>query len=321
MEALPLAVGAVVAALIAPGALRAFAEGGWTRENYRGAALPFPAGVVAVVAALLALGLLALADLITGRSLTVGIIDEAVFVEPEAVPVDPASNILGYLNLGEEVDSARSALGAHPVNLAPLFLGVAFLGLLDDLFAGSPRGWRGHFGAVLRGGWSTGVLKAVGTAALALALFHGSGLGAGKVLLAVAVIALATNFFNLLDLRPGRSVKVFVLLAAALLVATQDTLPLQAVGVFVGPLLVLGFYDLRERAMLGDTGSNLLGAIAGVWLVLALDTLGQAIAAGVLLALTIYGEIGSFTATIERVAPLRWLDRLGRSSTDLPSYH
>ena len=31
--------------------------------------------------------------------------------------------------------------------------------------------------------------------------------------------------------------------------------------------------------------------IAGVWLVLALDTTGQLVAAGILLALTVYGEL------------------------------
>jgi UDP-GlcNAc:undecaprenyl-phosphate GlcNAc-1-phosphate transferase len=311
MEAVPIAVGAVLAALIAPGAMRAFAEAGWTRENYRGAALPFPAGVIAVVASILSIGLLGIIDGLAGTALLAGISEGLAWGEQ---PRDA----LGTLEVHAEVD-ARAALGAHPVALAALLVGVAFLGLLDDLFEGAPRGWRGHFGAVLRGQWSTGVLKAVGTPALVIALLAGDPLPLGEVALAVVVISLATNLFNLLDLRPGRSAKGFVLLTAGLLIATQDTLPLQAVGVFAGPLVVLGVYDLRERAMLGDTGSNLLGAIAGVWLVLALDTTGQAVAAGVLLALTIYGEIGSFTATIDRIGPLRWLDRLGRPSRGLPS--
>ena len=39
-----------------------------------------------------------------------------------------------------------------------------------------------------------------------------------------------------------------------------------------GPILVGAWFTLRERAMLGDTGSNLIGAVAGVWL---LTTLGE----------------------------------------------
>ena len=38
--------------------------------------------------------------------------------------------------------------------------------------------------------------------------------------------------------------------------------------------------------MLGDTGSNVIGAVAGLWLVLTLDVTGLAIAVGVLVALT-----------------------------------
>jgi hypothetical protein len=36
------------------------------------------------------------------------------------------------------------------------------------------------------------------------------------------------------------------------------------------------------------------------------------IALGVLVALTVYGELRSITAAIERIAPLRAVDRLGR---------
>ena len=117
-------------------------------------------------------------------------------------------------------------------------------------------------------------------------------------------------------MRPGRAVKAFVLLGAALLVFGGETEPLRAVGPFAGPLLVLGFYDLRERAMLGDTGSNVLGVLAGLWLVLVLDTTGQAVALAVVLALTVYGELRSITATIERIGPLRRLDELGRPPQD-----
>jgi hypothetical protein len=130
--------------------------------------------------------------------------------------------------------------------------------------------------------------------------------------LGAGVLVLATNLFNLLDLRPGRSAKALVVLGAGLSLGAWDVAPLWALGVFLGPLLVLGLYDLRERAMLGDTGSNLAGALGGLWLVLTLSTLGLAIALAVMAAITLYGELRSISAVVERVPLLRHLDSLGR---------
>ncbi|CAA9508288.1 MAG: Undecaprenyl-phosphate N-acetylglucosaminyl 1-phosphate transferase [uncultured Solirubrobacteraceae bacterium] len=193
-----------------------------------------------------------------------------------------------------------------------LGMGIAFLGLLDDVLDAPARGLRGHARALLGGGFSTGVLKAVGTLALALAVLPGRSEGFVELGLSVGVLVLATNAFNLLDLRPGRAAKAFLLLGIALLAITRDAEPLRELGVLIGPLMVLGFHDLRERAMLGDTGSNLLGALAGFWMVTALDVEGELAALAALVALTAYGELRSISRAIERLGPLRALDRLGR---------
>jgi UDP-GlcNAc:undecaprenyl-phosphate/decaprenyl-phosphate GlcNAc-1-phosphate transferase len=125
---------------------------------------------------------------------------------------------------------------------------------------------------------------------------------------------LATNLFNLLDLRPGRAGKVFVLLGAGLTIGSRDLDPLWTLGLFLGPILVLLPLDLREVGMLGDTGSNVIGAVAGVWLILTLETtLALAIAAGLLALITLYGEFRSISAFVERTPGLRQLDLLGRS--------
>jgi len=83
---------------------------------------------------------------------------------------------------------------------------------------------------------------------------------------------------------------------------------------FAGPVLVAGFFDLREKGMLGDTGSNVVGALAGLWMVLTLDTDGQVIALVVLLVVNVIGEFTSISAFIEKVPGLRHLDSLGRPS-------
>ena len=271
-ELLPLLLSFLAAALLAPAALRALAAGRLEQENYRGVRLPFPAGTVVVAAAALAL-----------------------------VPLSILDELL-------DVDVFPGDVGT----VAIYVLGVAFLGLLDDVLAAEPRGWRGHGAAVLGGGLSTGALKAVGSLGLALFALSGHGYSAGEYVLAVLLLVLTTNLFNLLDLRPGRSFKVFVLLGAALTLGDWDAGPLATLGLFVGAVLMLGVYDVRERAMLGDTGSNLIGGLAGLWLVLTLGTLAQGIALALVLAATIYGEFRSISALVDRNPLLRQLDSLGR---------
>lgn len=273
MHALPTLVAFAAAIVLTPSILRHLRDEGLTRENYRGRRLPFPGGIAIVAAAVVAL-----------------------------VPLAALQQL------------ADADVLAPETRLATVYvLGVALLGLIDDLLAGASRGWRGHGRAVLAGGFSTGALKAVGSLGLALLALADAGYGDGAYLLAVALLVLTTNLFNLLDLRPGRTTKAFALLAVALSVGAWTTVPLEALGLFAAPLLVAGVHDLRERTMLGDTGANLTGAVAGLWLVLTLDTTGQAVALALVIALTVYGEFRSLSALVERTPILRQLDSIGRT--------
>lgn len=286
MHALPSLVALAVGAALAPSLLRALSDGGHTRPNYRGRELPFPFGVLVLAAASLALIPLTLVAFLASAH---------IFLEP-----------------------------LLPISIYAL--GVLALGLVDDMLAGDvrgageqrARGWRGHGAALARGELSTGALKAFGSLGLALLTAHIAGLGLGlplsdgRWLLAAAVLVLATNAFNLVDLRPGRATKAFVLLGAGLTIGSANVVPLWALGLFAAPALVAGAYDLRERAMLGDTGANLLGALAGLWLVLTLSTTGQIVALALLAIVTVYGELRSISAFIERTPGLRQLDSLGR---------
>jgi UDP-GlcNAc:undecaprenyl-phosphate/decaprenyl-phosphate GlcNAc-1-phosphate transferase len=286
MHALPFFLALLSAAILAPAMLRTLAEGGHLRANYRERPLPYPFGVLIVAAALIALIPLLLLERLASS---------AVF-HPEILPI------------------------------AVYALGVATLGLIDDTLgedlpghssrAGRPtrRGWRGHGRAALHGELSTGALKAAGSLGLALFAMSFEGLSQSRWLLAVGVLVLSTNVFNLLDLRPGRAIKAFVLLGGGLTLGSLDTRPLWSLGLFAAPALVAGLYDLRERAMLGDTGANLLGALAGLWLVLTLSETGQLVALGLLAAITVYGELRSISGFIERTPGLRALDSWGRPS-------
>ena len=288
---LPLALSLGLATLLAPMLLARLERAGVVRENYRGVTLPAASGTLIVLSAVLALGPLAALDELTGADA-----------------------------LAPEVGSALVFV-----------IGVAVLGLLDDLLGGgrpagaaadpeAPRGLRGHARAAASGNFSTGLVKAAGTLGLALYVLSGDGRATGAYLVGAGVLVLATHLFNLLDLRPGRAGKVFVAFGVVLTLGSWDTYALRALGLGIGPALVLLLYDVRERAMLGDTGSNVLGAVAGLWLILALGPTGEAIALAVLGLLTVYGEFRSISALVDRNPLLRRLDSLGRPTAS-PSHH
>lgn len=252
---------------------------GLTRENWRGTVVAFPSGALVISVSVIALAPLAVLNDRADLSL----------LEPE--------------------------LGRW----AAYLLGIALLGLLDDMLGrgssgDTARGWRGHAQAVLGGRLSTGAIKAAG--AFGLAAFAVSGLGREwpGYLADLALLLLTTNLFNLLDLRPGRVEKSLLLVLVGVCLGAWTIFPIELLGVFIGPLLIGGFLTLRERAMLGDAGANLAGAVAGVALFAALGTDARLIALIVVAALTVYGEFRSISAAIDRIAPLRALDRIGRIS-------
>lgn len=86
------------------------------------------------------------------------------------------------------------------------------------------------------------------------------------------------------------------------------------VGASVGLLIP----DLRERCMLGDTGSNVIGAAVGWGLTIAVGATGQWIALAVVVVLDVVSETISFTKVIDRTPPLRFVDRLGAPRTPHP---
>jgi len=78
--------------------------------------------------------------------------------------------------------------------------------------------------------------------------------------------------------------------------------------------VLLAPYDLREMAMLGDAGSNALGAVLGLRSVELLAGRRRWAAIGALSLLTAVGERRSLGKMIESTPVLRELDALGRDA-------
>jgi len=212
-------------------------------------------------------------------------------------------DVAGFAHRGRQLVDAFLACGPTAVNHRglrlplvgwlvglrrdPAVAAVAAIGLADDLWSGGERGFRAHLGRRR----TTGVLKLFGIPLV--------GLLATRRLSGALLVGLAANFLNQLDTRPGRALKAYLLLAP------PTGAPLRAA-------VILAPYDLREMAMLGDSGANALGALLGLSSVSKLTARGRWAAIGALAGLTLLGETRSLGALIERTPVLRELDALGR---------
>ncbi|HVM08787.1 MAG TPA: hypothetical protein VM345_10000 [Acidimicrobiales bacterium] len=271
-----LVVGFLAARLVWVMMRPVFAHEIFQRENFRGRAVPTAAGLVLAIAALLVDG--------------------------------------GRVVMSAATDGA-SGPGPGRTAVLVLVLGLALLGLLDDLGgSGERRGFRGHVKSLSEGRLTTGGVKMIGGGAIAVIAV---GIARPRnnlleLLTDAALVALAANLGNLFDLAPGRAIKVSGLAFAVLVAATAADPRLSGPAVVIGAAAGLLFDDLRERLMLGDTGANLLGGVLGLGVVLIGSPVVRLATLGVLAILNGGSEFVSFSRVIERVPPLRLLDRAGR---------
>ncbi len=242
------------------------------RTNYRGASVPVAAGLVLVVGVVV---------------VTVG---DALYASA--------------------IDETPSELRRAGPMLLVLVLGFGLLGLFDDLVGATEvKGFAGHLGALRRGRVTSGLLKLLGGIAVGVLCVPGDLV---ESLRGGALVAASANLVNLFDRAPGRAVKVSAVGAVAVCAAGGTGWTSAPTTLVVGAGLGLLVFDLREHCMLGDTGANVLGAAVGYGLVLGLGESAQWAALAVVAALNLVSERVSFGAVIDRVGPLRWLDRLGR---------
>lgn len=206
----------------------------------------------------------------------------------------------------------------HEVETSQLFmLGVAaisFLGFIDDMLGRrDTTGLKGHLGALLRGRLTTGGLKALGGGLIAfyIALFISTGWG--NIILNTVLIALSTNFINLLDLRPGRAIKGTFLVGVVIIAVAYQAMNWALVLPLLGAVVYYLPSDLKARAMMGDAGSNVLGLALGFWAAAYMPQTARLVMLVLLIGVHWYTERYSLTETIEKVKILRVIDQLGRN--------
>lgn len=236
----------------------------------------------------------------------------------------------------------------------PLALVAFALGFIDDAYGSdAARGFKGHLTAMFKGQLTTGGMKLVGIglASLVVAVMMGQvspwgsfaqadGFSAvirgGAILLAGASVALTSNLFNLLDLRPGRALKAYGLLIPVAVVSAAvglghgpgvEWLGVRGVGpvafdaaalllFLIGPMAAVWRFDLGEVGMLGDAGANPMGATIGLLIISGLPLWGLIVWTLFVLAANLASERVSFSAVIAKNALLRRIDGLGRLEED-----
>lgn len=273
---LSLAGGAVAARVLTRAAAPVMASPALARRNYRDHVLPTAGGILIVLAVLV---------------------------------VEAVRTALAEFGIGEELSDVL-------IRSLVLFacFAFAFLGFVDDL-AGTEgdRGFSGHLRALAHGRLTTGSLKLLGGAVVAVVLAAAPGEVSGRRLLAdAALVALAANLGNLFDRAPGRTIKV-VLLAYIPVAVLAGTGPVGlALAPVIGAAVGLLGADLGERLMLGDTGANLLGAVLGLTVVLEAGRGVRTVVLVVLVVLNLASERVSFSKVITATPGLRHFDLLGR---------
>ncbi len=190
------------------------------------------------------------------------------------------------------------------------------VGFADDAWGGGDeRGFAGHLGALSRGRVSTGLLKVVvlgGGAIVFGVLTFGVG---GSAIVAAFLLAGCANLANLFDVRPGRAFKFLGLPVVILLFVAPYEAVLAVAGV-VGGAIVLFYFDLKGRIMLGDAGAAIWGAVLGYLVVTSGPGLVWWVAGVAIVGLTAVAEVSSISRFIEEVGALRRLDLWGRGGDE-----
>lgn len=191
-------------------------------------------------------------------------------------------------------------------------IAMCLVGILDDIIGNRDvSGLKGHFKSLFKGNLTTGGFKALFGGFVGILISVAISKNIIDIGINTLIIALSTNLMNLLDLRPGRAIKVYLFLAI-LIFLTIAGYPKGLLLLIVPSVLVYFTHDLKAKAMMGDTGSNVLGISIGILVAMGY---GLGVRVGWLVFLIfihLLTEKYSLTKIIEQNKFLNFIDKLGR---------
>ncbi|WP_353892358.1 hypothetical protein PRVXH_001703 [Proteinivorax hydrogeniformans] len=213
--------------------------------------------------------------------------------------------ILLSMLVGELIEVALFA--SNGLDLLFVYTAVFLFGYIDDISNDKTnKGFKGHTKAFLKGNLTSGFLKACGIPLILLIYITRFSLLA---IIEVIFLSMLVNLFNFLDLRPGRCQKVFIFSFLPLTLLTSNPQDYFILGV----IMVTLYLDLTELSVLGDGGSNLLGALVALK-VLNLPIGIKLFIYFIVLVMTIIGEKYSYNRLISKSKLLSFIDQIGRKS-------
>lgn len=208
-----------------------------------------------------------------------------------------------------------------------LSMGLGTLGFIDDLWGDRKiLGFKGHFKELIfKGKLTTGALKAIGGGAICIVISKEFSTDMVSLIVNAVILAFFVNFINLMDVKPGRAIKMFLFLGmlgfcSFIYISYNGNIILNIAssiwviwGLILGPLIALFVYELKEIIMLGDAGSNIMGGILGITFLSAFhQPTIRFVVLGILFIIHVYAEKKSISDIINNVAFLKNIDEMGR---------
>ena len=192
-------------------------------------------------------------------------------------------------------------------------MSMCFAGIIDDSIGNRDvTGLKGHFKALIHGKLTTGGFKALLGGFVGLLICVSFDRTIPGIIVGTLVIALSTNLMNLLDLRPGRAIKVYLFISLILFIF-GSIFEREMMALILPAVIAYFYYDLKAKAMMGDAGSNVLGVSIGIFIVTSYSLSVQVFWLVLLVAVHVVAEKFSITKLIEKNFILDYIDKLGRN--------
>ena len=123
-------------------------------------------------------------------------------------------------------------------------------GIMDDVIGNRDvSGLKGHFKSLLKGKLTTGGFKALFGGFVGVIISVGISKNITDIIINTLIIALSTNLMNLLDLRPGRAIKSYLLIIISIFITSIGYV--RSLILLIVPNVLAYFnMDLKAKSMM-----------------------------------------------------------------------